>query len=118
MRKVRTALVGCGKVGGIHAAAVAALPEADFVAVCDASAERAAAFAARHGVRPFTDVAALVRGARPGVVLVATPHPLHAAAALPALAAGAHVLVEKPLAASLADCDAMLAAADRARVKL
>ena len=45
MQRVRTALIGCGKVGGIHAAALATLPEAELVAVCDASAERG------HGIR-------------------------------------------------------------------
>jgi predicted dehydrogenase len=118
MNRIRTALIGCGKVGGIHAAAVASLAEAELVAVCDASAERAGAFAARHGGRPFTDAATLLREARPEVVLIATPHPLHAEPAVVAAEAGAHVLVEKPLAARLADCDAMLAAARLAGVQL
>ena len=51
MPRLRVALVGCGKVAGIHAAALAALPEAEFVAACDTSADRAAAFAAKYGVR-------------------------------------------------------------------
>ena len=44
-------------------------------------------------------------------LLIGTPHPLHAGPAILAAEAGVHVLVEKPMAASLADCDAMLAAA-------
>lgn len=114
MNKVRTALVGCGKVGHIHAAALRGLGEADFVAVCDTSAERARTFADQYGARPFTDVATMLREARPEAVLIATPHPLHAAPAILAAEAGAHVLVEKPMAANLADCDAMLAAAHKA----
>src|SRR5262245_64393459 len=58
----------------------------------------------------------MLRDVRPDAVIVATPHPLHAAAAVPAAEAGAHVLVEKPLAANLADCDAMLAAARKSGV--
>jgi predicted dehydrogenase len=112
--KVRTALVGCGKVGHLHAAALRGLDEADFVAACDASAERAREFAARYGARPYTDLGALLKEARPEAVLIATPHPLHAAPAVLAARAGAHVLVEKPMAASLADCDAMLAASGQA----
>jgi len=111
VNKVRTALIGCGKVGQIHAAALTTLEEADFVAVCDASAERAAAFANRHGARAYTDVESMLRDTQPEAVLIATPHPLHAAPTVLAARAGAHVLVEKPMAASLADCDAMLTAA-------
>ena len=114
MNKVRTALVGCGKVGHIHAAALRGLEEADFVAVCDASAERTRTFADQYGARPFTDAATMLREARPEAVLIATPHPLHAAPAILAAEAGAHVLVEKPMAANLADCDAMQAAAHKA----
>jgi UDP-N-acetyl-2-amino-2-deoxyglucuronate dehydrogenase len=118
MSKIRAALVGCGKVGHTHAAALRSLDEADFVAVCDTSAERAGAFAARYETRPFTDVAAMLRESRPEAVLIATPHPLHAAPAILAATAGAHVLVEKPLAANLADGDLMIDAARQAGVRL
>src|SRR5262245_50782454 len=118
MTPVRTALVGCGKVGHIHAAALAGLAEAEFVAACDTSRDRAEAFAAKYGARPFTDVAEMLRAARPEAVVIGTPHPLHAGPAVLAAEAGAHVLVEKPLAASLADCDAMLAAARQSGVTL
>ncbi len=117
-RPLRTALVGCGKVGSIHAAALATLPESEFVAACDPTPGRAEAFAARFGPRPFADLGAMLREARPQVVVLATPHPLHAGAAIASIEAGAHVLVEKPLASTLADCDAMLGAADRAGVTL
>ncbi len=60
MNRVRTALVGCGKVGQIHAQALASLAESEFVAVCDVDAERASAFAAQYGVRPFADVGAML----------------------------------------------------------
>jgi UDP-N-acetyl-2-amino-2-deoxyglucuronate dehydrogenase len=118
MTTLRTALVGCGKVGHIHAAALASLPESHFVAVCDQNTERAAGFAARFHVQAFTNVHTLLRDARPQALLICTPHPLHAAPAIAAAEAGAHVLVEKPLAATLEDCDTMLAAAQRAGVRL
>src|SRR4051812_40850434 len=98
MKPVRVALVGCGKVASIHAAALGSLPEAEFVAACDVSAERANAFAAKHRVTPFTDLATMLRDARPEAVIIGTPHPLHAEAAVRAAEAGVHVLVEKPLA--------------------
>jgi predicted dehydrogenase len=114
VQAVRTALIGCGKVGQIHATALTGLAEAELVAVCDALPARAQAFATRYGVRPYTDVETLLREARPEAVLIGTPHPLHAEPAVRAAEAGAHVLVEKPMAASLRDCDAMLAAARKA----
>jgi predicted dehydrogenase len=116
--KVRTALIGCGKVGQIHAGALQTLPEADFVAVCDKSRERAQAFATQYGTRAYTDVGAMLRDAPVQAVLIGTPHPLHAEAALAAAEAGVHILVEKPMAASLRDCDAMLAASRKRGVRL
>jgi UDP-N-acetyl-2-amino-2-deoxyglucuronate dehydrogenase len=118
VKPVRVGLVGCGKVGGIHAAALARLPEAEFVAACDVSRVRAEGFAARYGVRPFADVDAMLRESGVEAVVIGTPHPLHAEPAVRAAEAGVHVLVEKPMAASLADCDAMLAAARKSGVAL
>jgi predicted dehydrogenase len=118
MQTVRTALVGCGKVGQIHAAALRDLPESCFVGVCDASAERAEAFATRYGTRPYPDLGSLLRDSGAQALFVCTPHPLHAEPVIRAAEAGVHSLVEKPLAASLADCDAMLAASRKAGTKL
>lgn len=118
MDNVRVAIVGCGKVAHIHAKALRSIPEAELVAVCDASAERAGTFAAEYGARGYTELAPLLRETRLDAVLVCTPHPLHASPAIEAAQAGVHVLVEKPLAATLPDCDAMLAAAQKAGVQL
>lgn len=118
MKPVRVGLIGCGKVGQIHATALRSLAEAELTAVCDVSAERARAFAERYGTRAYTDVEAMLRDGNMEAVIIGTPHPLHAAPAVQAAAAGVHVLVEKPLAATLADCDAMLTAANRAGVLL
>ena len=118
MAKVRTALAGCGKVGRIHAASLRRLPEAEFVAACDVQPERAQALASEYGTRAFTDLPRMLAEARVEALLVCTPHPHHAHPAIAAAERGVHVLVEKPMAATLADCDAMLAAAAGAGVKL
>lgn len=118
MKPIRIALVGCGKVASIHAAALASLPEAQFVAACDVNLERALAFASRWRVQPCTDLGKMLSEAKPEAVIIGTPHPLHAEAAVRAAEAGVHVLVEKPLAANLADCDAMIAAAKKGGVTL
>src|SRR5437879_3806467 len=111
MAPLRIGLVGCGKVGGLHAAALRAVPDVDFVAACDADFTRAESFAARFHVRPYSDLGMMLRDAGIQAIIVGTPHPRHAAPAIQALEAGVHVLVEKPLAANLGDCDAMIAAA-------
>lgn len=111
MRKLKTALVGCGKVGHLHAAALKSLPESEFVAVCARSPEKAGAFAEKYGVAAFTDLREMITKAKVEAICLCTPHPQHAAPAIAAAQLGVHVLVEKPLASSLADCDAMLAAA-------
>jgi predicted dehydrogenase len=118
MQRLRTALVGCGKVGSIHAQALRDLPESDFVAVCDSDPSRAAAFAARFNTRAYPDLDAMLSEARPQALLVCTPHPLHAGPVVRAAAAGVHALVEKPLAATLVDCDRMLEASRCAGTKL
>ena len=75
-------------------------------------------FATRFGVKPYSDVARMLDECGVQALLIATPHPLHAEPAIEAARAGVHVLVEKPLAASLSDCDAMLAAARASGTKL
>lgn len=118
MRKVRTGLAGCGKVGHLHARALANLPQSAFAAVCDSDGGRARAFAAQYGVPAYADVAEMIASEGVESVDVCTPHPLHAAVAVRAAEAGAHVLVEKPLASTLADCDAIIDAARRNGVLL
>jgi UDP-N-acetyl-2-amino-2-deoxyglucuronate dehydrogenase len=118
MRQIKTGLIGCGKVGHIHAAALRSLPESRFVAVCARTSDKADAFAQEYGVAAFTDVDEMFAKAGVEAVCICTPHPQHAAPTIAAARAGVHVLVEKPLASSLADCDAMLAAAREGKVIL
>jgi UDP-N-acetyl-2-amino-2-deoxyglucuronate dehydrogenase len=117
-QSVRTALVGCGKVGHTHAQALRSLPQSQLVAVCDNDSRRADAFGARYGAQPYTDVAEMVADARVQAVTICTPHPTHAAMAEAAAGKGAHVLVEKPLAADLHDADRAIAACRQAGVTL
>jgi predicted dehydrogenase len=109
--RIRTAILGCGKVAHIHAHGLASLPESAFAAAWSRTPSKAREFAGTYGVKAYDDIGEMVRREQIGMAVVCTPHPFHVEAALPALAAGAHVLVEKPLAASLADCDAMIRAA-------
>jgi predicted dehydrogenase len=118
MKRIRTAVVGYGKVAHTHAQALSALPQSEFVAVCGRQMALAQAFAGQYGVSAYDDVQQMVVDVDVQAVAVCTPHPAHAPPTIAAAQAGAHCLVEKPMAASLRDCDAMLAAAEKAGVKL
>ena len=117
-RKLRTGILGCGKVAHLHSAALKDLDESEFVSVCDSDVERAKAFAAKYGVRAFADCAEMITCSGVEVLIVCTPHPLHAQGALAGIENGAHVLVEKPLASTVSDCDEMIGAAKRKGLKL
>jgi UDP-N-acetyl-2-amino-2-deoxyglucuronate dehydrogenase len=114
------ALLGCGRIAKRHAELLGTgqIAGARLVAVCDADAVRADAFATRYGVPAFTGLGQML--AHPGidVVAVLTPSGEHAKHAIEIAAAGKHVVVEKPMALTLEDADAMVVAADRARVRL
>jgi predicted dehydrogenase len=118
MDKLKTGIIGCGKVAHIHAKALQNIKESEFTAVCGRSASKSKKFAAQYGVKYYTDVQEMIIASGIQAVTICTPHPVHAATSIPAMASGSHVLVEKPLAASLADCDAMIDAAKSAGVKL
>jgi UDP-N-acetyl-2-amino-2-deoxyglucuronate dehydrogenase len=118
MEKLKTGIVGTGKVGHLHAAALVNLPESEFTAVCNVNFAGAQVFAEQYGVKAYRDVEEMVAEGGVEAVTVCTPHPLHAEPTVKAARAGAHVIVEKPLASSLEDCDAMIGAAREAGVKL
>ena len=118
MEKLKTGIIGCGKVGDFHAKAFAALENSEFTAVCDNNIERARAFADRYGVKAYDDIEAMIRECALDVVSICTPHPLHANPAVIAADCGCNVLIEKPLASSLEDCDRIIEAGDRNHVTI
>lgn len=104
------AIVGAGMIAQYHAEAIARTPGARLVAVCRADAARAAETEARFGVPGETSYAALLERPDVEVVCICTPSGLHAEQTLAAAQAGKHVLVEKPMALTLSDADAMIQA--------
>jgi predicted dehydrogenase len=109
---VRCGVWGVGVWGEKHARVYSKLANAEWVGVYDRSRERAEAVAREHGGRVFGSPEALLEAC--DAVSVATPTVAHLEAAQQALAAGRHVLVEKPMAATVAEADAMISAAERA----
>jgi predicted dehydrogenase len=105
-------MVGVGGIAGLTAPVFATIPTARLVAVAGRDAERVQAFATEHGVaRSYGEYEALLADPQVEVVYLATPNWLHAEQTLQALAAGKHVLVEKPMALTVADAEGMVAAA-------
>jgi predicted dehydrogenase len=109
---LRVALLGSGWVADRHARAVLAQPEAELVAASSWREPSLAALAERHGIpRTTTDWRELAADPELDAVVVGTPNALHAEQSVAFLEAGKHVLVEKPMARNVAECDRMLAAA-------
>ncbi|HYY81421.1 MAG TPA: Gfo/Idh/MocA family oxidoreductase [Actinomycetes bacterium] len=109
---LRIALLGTGWVMDFHARAVAAHPGAEAVAAANWREPSLRRLAERHAIpRTTTDWRALAADPRVDAAVIATPNGLHAEQAVAFLEAGKHVLVEKPMARTLAEADAMVAAA-------
>jgi predicted dehydrogenase len=115
----RVLIIGCGGIARHHVAAfqAAGCGRAAIGGLADADGERARQFAAANGLDAaiWTDYRAALAGGGFDIVCICTPPPLHRIMAVDSLDAGAHVLLEKPMAVSLADCDAMIEAARRNR---
>lgn len=111
METVRIAAIGVGYLGKHHARILAQLPGARLVAVCDVNASRAAEIASQHGTRAVTDAATLLDEV--DAVTIAAPTEAHHALARPFLERGIGVLVEKPMARSVAEADNLIAIAEQ-----
>ena len=114
----RIAVIGAGTMGGRYAAALAGgdFPGAALAAVCDLDADRARSVAERHNAAAYADTPTMLRDARPDAVYIATPDALHREPALAVFAAGIPALIEKPLATTVEDAQAIVVAAHRAGV--
>ena len=117
-RKIKTAIIGCGKVSHLHAVALQQGNNTELTAIYSRSLEKAQEFADKYGILAYDDIEKMIKEAGVESVVVCTPHPFHADAVIKAANAGANCLVEKPLASSLQDCDAMIQACKDNRVKL
>lgn len=110
------AIVGCGDISAIHLDALSRL-DIPIVGVCDTVPERAEQVASVLGVPAFSDHTELLARTAPDVVHVCTPHAEHLPVALDVLDGGHHLLVEKPLAATLTQAEELLAAAEAAAAR-
>jgi len=118
-RKIRFALVGCGRISKNHIEALERHAErAELVAVCDVDPAALAAARERTGVCGYASLAELLERSDADAVVLATPSGLHAEQAVQAAEAGRHVVTEKPMATRWQDGKRMVQACDRAGVHL
>src|SRR5574341_248299 len=118
-RKIRFALVGCGRISKNHFQALARHQDrAELVAVCDNDPAKLAAAVAATGVAGHASLDALLAASDADIVVLATPSGLHPRQAIKVAQAGRHVLSEKPMATKWDEGMAMVRACREAGVKL
>jgi predicted dehydrogenase len=113
---VRYGIIGCGAISQRrHIPECIANPDSKLVALVDPAQARVEELAARFGAKPFTDYRELLKQADVDAVVVAGPNSTHTSMTLEALAAGKHVLCEKPMATTREDAAAMVKAAEKSK---
>lgn len=118
MKQTKIAIYGCGTIAEVHAKAISEIPEAELFAVCDLNTKAAEAFAERHGTRTFADLDEMLLCDEVDAVSICTPNGTHAPLATRALLSGKHVILEKPMAISVVECDTIIDAARKSGRKI
>src|SRR6516225_3132876 len=115
---LRFGLIGLGGAGMQMLPSLMAHPRVAIVACAEVNPQARERFAADFNAAAYDDAEALCADRGIDAVYIATPHQLHRDHAVMAAQAGKHIIVEKPMALTLADCDAMIAAAEHNGVRL
>lgn len=113
-KKIALGVIGCGKAGRLHCTALKTLPEFDMVAAADIDKDRLEQTAGKFGIaKQFSDYRKLLDLKEIDAVIVATPTSDHMETGIAVMDAGKHILMEKPLALTLAECDRLI---EKARI--
>ena len=111
-------IAGCGKVAHLHAKAIQSIPNARLAGVWSRTSRKAEDFASLYKTQAYSDISKMVKENKTDLVIVCTAHPYHKQPAIEAALAGANVLVEKPLASDLQDCDDIIKTCKENHVRL
>lgn len=120
-KKFRVAIIGCGGIAQTHLTAYKSIPEVEIVAGVDIKRDRLDIMKNTWGLPEealFTDWNEMLQKIKPDAVDVCTPNGVHCAPVVDACKAGCHAFVEKPMAMNPAECEQMIAAAKKSKVKL
>ncbi|HRU07346.1 MAG TPA: Gfo/Idh/MocA family oxidoreductase, partial [Candidatus Brocadiia bacterium] len=118
MNPVRFGVVGAGVISQSHRKGIESAPGAEFTAICDVFVDKARQRAEGSGAKVFDDYRKMMDSGLVDAIMIATPHPSHPDIAFAAFERGIHVLCEKPLSQEIRSARAMVAAADKAGLKL
>jgi len=111
---IRVGVIGLGRSGlELHARPLTAVAGYELIAVCDQSEERLLKTSKKLDARPYRDAGSLLADPKVDLIVVSVPGSLHSKLSIAALESGKHVVVEKPMADTVAEADAMLSAAER-----
>lgn len=119
-KKISFALVGCGRIAQRHSELLGGglIDNACLVAVCDVDVLKARAIGKKYSIPSYTDMDAMMQAEEIDIVVVLTESGHHAAHVINLAKYGKHIVVEKPMALSLRDADAMISACDFFGIKL
>ena len=118
-RKLRTAIIGCGGISETHIQVLRGFPDVELVAGVDVKPERLKVMEEKYGfTRLYDDWKKMLKEVKPDAVNICTPNGVHAAPTIDAANAGCHVIVEKPMAMNPDECQKMVDAAKKNKVKL
>jgi len=118
-KKLRIAIIGCGGISETHIAAMRRIPEIEIVGGCDIKPDRLEVMKTKYGMTALYEKwDDLLKEVKPDAISVCTPNGVHAPATIASLNAGCHVITEKPMAMSPAECQAMIDAAKANKRKL
>ncbi len=118
-RKIRFALVGCGRISANHFSSLEKYPDdCELVAVCDTQSDRADSAAAKYGIKAYYSLDDMLQAGGFDAVILTTPSGLHPRQTVDCAEAGFHVVTEKPMATKMSDGIEMVKACDKAGVRL
>ena len=118
MKKMGFGIIGCGAISNMHAGAIMEIENAELIACTDVNEKSLADFSTKYGITPYNDFNEMLNDTRVDTVCVCTPSGLHKRFCVEAAKAGKHIVVEKPMALTTADCDEIIKTCDENNVKL
>ncbi len=118
IKKVNVGVIGLGWISEVHLSSLKRMPEAELIAVCARTEEKARSKAIEYGAKKYyTDYIKLLKDNEIDMVDILLPTELHAKVVIEALEAGKHVIVEKPIARTVEEAEEVVKAAEKAKTK-